>query len=188
MDVIAGMPVWALALLIFLLRIVDVSLGTLRTISVVQDRLSLSVLISFFEVLVWVTAVTQVVVRVDENPLLLLAYAAGFAAGNACGITLERHLGLGQCVVRMIATQEGEAMAARLRGMGHSLTTFAGQGRDGPRTLMFTACPRRELRHIIEAAASLDPHLFYTVDRFSQTGHITPLPDPTGWRGMFKKK
>lgn len=56
MDFISGMPVWVLALCIFLFRVADVSLGTFRTISVVQGRLSLSVLIGFFEILIWVTA------------------------------------------------------------------------------------------------------------------------------------
>ena len=188
MDMIASMPVWALAVCIFLLRITDVSLGTLRTILVVQGRLPISVLIGFFEVLIWLTAVSQVIVRLKDSPVLLLAYAAGFAVGNACGIILERHLGIGQCIVRMIATREGDAIAARLREMGHMLTSFAGQGLDGPRTLMFTACSRRELDSVIATAASLDPRLFYTVDRFSQAGQVAPLPHPTGWRAMFKKK
>lgn len=187
-DVVASMPVWALAVCIFLLRITDVSLGTVRTILVVQGRLPFSVLIGFFEVLIWLTAVSQVIVRLRESPVLLLAFAAGFAVGNACGILLERHLGIGQCVVRMIAAQEGDAIAARLRGMGHVLTSFVGQGLDGPRTLMFTACSRRELHSVIAAAASLDPQLFYTVDRFSQTGQVGPLPHPSGWRTTIKKK
>lgn len=188
MDVIASMPVWALAICIFLLRITDVSLGTVRTILVVQGRLPVSVLIGFFEVLIWLTAVSQVIVRLRESPILLLAFAAGFAAGNACGITLERRLGIGQCVVRMIATREADAIAARLRAMGHVLTSFVGQGLDGPRTLMFTSCSRRELDAVIATASALDPQLFYTVDRFSQAGHAVPLPHPTGWRTIFKRK
>ena len=188
MNVIDSMPVWALAVCIFLLRICDVSLGTLRTVSVVQGRLALSVSIGFFEILIWVTAVSQVILRIQESPVLLLAFAAGFAVGNACGITLERHLGIGRCVVRMIASQEAEAIAKQLRAMGHVLTTFIGAGRDGRRTLMFTTCSRRKLQRVIDIAAALDPHLFYTVERFSQTGHISPLPHPTGWRGVFKKK
>jgi uncharacterized protein YebE (UPF0316 family) len=139
----ANMPVWALAVCIFLLRISDVSLGTVRTLLVVQGRLTISVLIGFLEVLIWLTAVSQVIVRLRESPVLLLAYAAGVAVGNACGIVLERRLGIGQCVVRMIVAREGDAIAARLREMGHMLTSFVGQGLDGPRTLMFTACSRR---------------------------------------------
>lgn len=188
MPIVDALPVWALAIAIFSLRVLDVSLGTLRTVSVVQGRLPLSVVIGFVEILIWVVAVSQVIVRVHDSPVLVLAYAGGFAVGNACGITLERHLALGGCVVRMIASREAAAIASRLRGMGHILTTFLGEGQDGPRTLMFTTCSRREVPSVIAAAASLDPHLFYTVDRFSQSEQFSPLPHPTGWRAVLKKK
>ena len=143
MDLITNMPVWALAISIFFLRVVDVSLGTICTIFVVQGRLPSSMAIGFIEVLFWVTAVSQVIVRVQENPVLVLAFVAGFASGNACGIMLEQRLSIGRCVVRMIVTREAGAIAARLREMGHAITSFDGHGEDGPRTLMFTACSRR---------------------------------------------
>jgi uncharacterized protein YebE (UPF0316 family) len=188
MEVIDTLPIWMLAILIFGLRILDVSLGTLRTVAVVQGRLAISVMIGFVEVMVWAIAVSQVITRVQEDPILLLAFAAGFAAGNACGIALERAIGIGEVVVRMIVSNQPEAIAERIRSMGYGLTSFAGQGRDGPRTLMFTSCSRRSLDRVIREAASLDPTIFYTVDRFSHMGRVEPLPHPTGWRAIFKKK
>jgi uncharacterized protein YebE (UPF0316 family) len=188
MDFIGVLPVWVVAICVFAFRVVDVSLGTLRTLSVVQGRIVVSVVIGFFEILIWVTAISQVVTRITESPILALAFAAGFAAGNACGIVLERRLGIGLCVVRMIASEGAEDIAERLRTMGHVLTTFEGHGRDGPRTLMFTTCQRRKIPHLTAAIAAIDPRVFYTVDRFSQTGHAMSLPHPTGWRAVFKKK
>jgi len=67
----------------FGIRIVNVSIGTLRTITVVQGRLKLSVVLGFFEVLIWITALSQVLVGASTNPVLILAYAGGFAGGNA---------------------------------------------------------------------------------------------------------
>jgi len=188
MEVIDSLPIWALAVLIFCLRILDVSLGTLRTVAVVQGRLAISVMIGFVEIMIWSIAVSQVITRVQDSPVLLFAFAAGFAAGNACGIALERAIGIGEVVVRMIVSTQHEAIAERIRGMGFGLTSFAGQGRDGPRTLMFTTCTRRSLNRIISEAAALDPSVFYTVDRFSHTGRVDPLPHPTGWRAIFKMK
>jgi len=188
MELIDTLPIWVMALLIFFLRILDVSLGTLRTVAVVQGRLVISVLIGFVEVIVWAIAVSQVITRVQESPILLLAFAAGFAAGNACGIALERLIGIGEVVVRMIVSSQPEAIAERIRSMGLALTSFAGQGKDGPRTLMFTTCTRRSLGRVIKEAATLDPQIFYTVDRFSHSAHVNPLPHPTGWRAIFKRK
>jgi uncharacterized protein YebE (UPF0316 family) len=182
------MPVWVLALAIFLLRIVDVSLGTLRTITVVHGRVPVSVAIGFFEVLVWLIAVSQVIAQLDRSPFLAIAYAAGFACGNAVGIALERRLALGTVVVRMITGAQGERVAASLRQLGYDVTTFGGRGGEGERTLLFTSCRRRDLSRVVGAAGELDERLFFTVDRFSQATYLGPLPHPTGWRAVPKKK
>jgi uncharacterized protein YebE (UPF0316 family) len=188
MEAINTLPIWALALFVFGLRIVDVSLGTLRTLSVVQGHLMVSVLIGFFEILLWGIAVANVILRVQESPILLLAFAGGFAAGNAAGIALERSLGIGRVVLRMVVSRKPEEIAELMRSKGHVMTTFKGEGRDGPRTLMFTTCTRRTLSQLVKEVAALDPQMFYTVDRFSNPGHGVPLPHPTGWRAIFKKK
>ena len=102
------LPVWALALVIFTLRVVDVSLGTCRTIAVVQGRMKVSVLLGFIEVLVWVTTVTHVIQKAADNGWLLLAYAAGFAFGNAAGIALERRLAMGSVILRIVSHDAGD--------------------------------------------------------------------------------
>jgi len=181
-------PAWGLALLIFGLRIVDVSLGTLRTISVVEGRLRLSVALGFFEVLIWITAVSQVIGGIKNNPLLLVAYAAGFAAGNAMGITLERRLAMGTSVVRIISMELGPEVAERLRALGQLVTTFVGEGSRGPRTLIYATCPRREVHRLIDAARAVDPRLFYVVERVSESSSLGALPHGSGWRSPFKKK
>lgn len=181
-------PMWATALLIFTLRIVDVSLGTLRTISVVHGRRAISVFLGFIEVLIWVTAVSQVILGVREEPLLVVAYAAGFAVGNGAGIALEQWLALGSCVLRMITSGDGTEVAARLRTIGQTVTAFGGEGAEGRRTLLFTTCARRDLPRVLAAATAADPGLFYTVERFTTADYATPLPGPTGWRAVLKKK
>jgi len=70
-------------------RILDVSLGTLRTVSVVRGRVVLAAVLGFFEVTIWVVAVSKVITSFD-NPFNVLGYATGFALGNAVGILIER--------------------------------------------------------------------------------------------------
>jgi uncharacterized protein YebE (UPF0316 family) len=181
------LPVWALATLVFLLRVADVSLGTLRTIVVVHGRIRLSVLLGFFEVLVWITAVSQVILRLRESPVLVVAFASGFAAGNAVGIILERRLALGQCVVRMIS-REGHEVARVLSSYGQVRGVFRSEV-DGPSTrLVFATLPRARLREAVRGVKAVDPDVFYVVERFSQTNGDTPLPRTTGWRAALKMK
>ncbi len=187
MNWLDGLPTWGLAALIFSLRVVDVSMGTLRTLAVVQGRLQLSVVLGFFEVLVWVTAIAQVIPRLQTDPLVGLAYAAGFATGNAVGILLERRLAFGEVSVNIISPRAGEAVAQHLRRSGQRLTTFEGGGIEGPVTMIYTTTSRRGLRWLLDQARTIDPHIFYTVEPLREGGSSTarqPLPRATGWRGL----
>lgn len=187
MEFLSTLPVWALALLIFSLRVVDVSLGTVRTLTVVSGRIRLSVVLGFFEVLIWVVAISQVLAVAGRHPLLLLAYAGGFATGNAVGIWIERRLAMGRRVLRIISPNCGAEIAARLRHQGQAVTTFEGEGRDGPRTLLYLLAERKLVPSIVALAKELDPELFYVVEPVSESNYH-PLPRTTGWRSPMKMK
>lgn len=184
------LPVWALAALIFCLRVVDVSLGTCRTIAVVQGRMTTSVMLGFIEVLVWVTTVTHVIQKASDNAYLLLAYAAGFACGNAAGIALERRLAMGSVILRIVSHDSGEELAETLRA--HSPQVFAFEGADDEQavTLLYVAARRRRVRRLIDLACEVDPDLYYAVDplRDSNWTLTQGAPAPTGWRSLVKKK
>jgi uncharacterized protein YebE (UPF0316 family) len=135
--------------------------------------------------------VSQVIAGIRESVLLLVAYAGGFAAGNAVGIVIESRIGLGSVVARLISTSAGREIADTLRGKGYRLTTFLGEGRDGPVTLIYLTCPRRELPEVIDRARAVDPHLFWAVEtlREQSRGATTDAaPHSTGWRAVLKKK
>ena len=190
MNVLQNLPAWQLAILVFSIRIIDVSCGTLRTISVVQGRLVLSVVLGFFEVLIWIVALSQVIMGVSTNPLLMVAYAGGFAVGNATGIALERMLALGTVVVRMVSGRNGARIACELRRSGHRVTTFQGEGRDGQVTLVYVTCRRRQLRCVLDQARAIEPFIFFTVEPVQQhrRASMEVLPHATGWRAVIKQK
>lgn len=181
-------PFWALALVVFGLRVVDVTLGTIRTIAVVNGRIGLSVGLGFLELCIWLTAAAPVIVHVREHPLLILAFAGGFAAGNAVGILIERRMALGDRVVRIISLSQGEAIAAAVRDLGVPVTTFDGQGRDGPRMLLYVSCPRKRLRAVLDAARQLDPDLFYVVESVAETSGARQYGATGSWRSVGKSK
>jgi uncharacterized protein YebE (UPF0316 family) len=190
MNFLQNLPPWQLAILIFSIRVVDVSFGTLRTISVVQGRLLLSVVLGFFEVLIWILALSQVIMGVSKNPILMVAYAGGFAVGNASGIALERMLALGTVVVRMVSARCGAKIADNLRRGGQRVTTFQGEGRDGQVTLVYITCRRRQLRAVLDQARAIEPSIFYTVEPVQQHRRIPMevFPHTTGWRDVLKQK
>lgn len=189
MTIIDAFPVWVVAALIFLLRVVDVAIGTLRTIVMVQGRLRFAVFLGFFEVLVWVVAVAHVVQRVGESPWLAPFYAGGFSAGIAVGLVIERKLALGRFVVRMFSHSRAAEVVNAVSGKGNVLATFRGETPRGPVVLVFVSARGDRVRDVLEAARAVDPEMFYTVEVARQwSENAYPLPHPTGWRAVFKKK
>lgn len=190
MEWLSELPPWLLALLIFCVRMIDVSLGTLRTICVVQGRMTLSVALGFFEVLIWIAALSQVIIGVSDSPILMVAYAGGFAVGNAVGIGLERLLALGTVVVRIISPEGNHDVVDALRSKGFRATVFEGEGVEGPVDLIYVRCNRRKVTALLKVVKSLRPNVFYTVEPVQEHSErmAEALPHATGWRSVFKMK
>ncbi|HEX2991004.1 MAG TPA: DUF5698 domain-containing protein, partial [Anaerolineales bacterium] len=83
-----------LPLIIFLTRVLDVTLGTLRIIFISRGRKYLAPLLGFIEVLIWITVVSQIIGGAS-NFAAYFAYAAGFAVGNYVGMWIEERLAIG---------------------------------------------------------------------------------------------
>jgi uncharacterized protein YebE (UPF0316 family) len=162
-------------------------------VAIVKGRITEATLLGFFDVLIWILVVTQVITRIDESVFLALAFAGGFAAGNAVGILVERKLAMGSSVVRIISTTHGAEIASAIRDDGHSATVFEGEGADGAVSLVYAVAPRRRTRSMLQRARSIDPSLLYVSEPAHESFQgaalrLRPVPHATGWRSVFKKK
>ncbi|MDC7229079.1 MAG: DUF5698 domain-containing protein [Sphaerochaetaceae bacterium] len=151
-----------LALMIFLARVVDVSLGTLRHALVIRGKRALTFMIAFVESIIWVFAVSRVINDLSD-PLMAIAFAFGFAAGTFVGITLESILKIGDQVVKVF-TQKGSAVAQVLRDQGFRVTEFQGNGRDGTIYLLFVQVPRKSVKQVMKLTRSIDPTCYLVVE------------------------
>lgn len=149
-------------LLIFGLRIVDVSLMTIRVLMVVRGKRAMAALLSFFEVLIWVLA-AGAVIRNLASPWHAVGYAGGFAAGTAVGMWIESLLALGVCSVRAFSRETGGGLVAELRGKGFGVTEQIGSGREGPVDILHAVVRRRDVRHVLEVIDRHDPDAFVTI-------------------------
>ncbi len=150
------------ALLIVAARIADVSLGTLRTVAVINGRKGVAWALGFGEVLIWVLVVSQVITTVRDNWFNAVAYAFGFATGNFVGIMIEQYFAFGRQVIRVF-TRNGDAMARSMRERGLRVTEFEGKGRDGPVAMLFVETERKSAHDVVEAAREIDPDCYYTI-------------------------
>ncbi|MFG0284549.1 MAG: DUF2179 domain-containing protein [Phycisphaerales bacterium JB039] len=175
---------WSIPILIFLARICDVSIGTVRTILVLGGYRISSALLGAVEVCIWVLAVGGAI-RYLPNPWALLGYAGGFATGVLVGMTIEEKLALGYRMVRIITprkwkgdadesfvtedTPHPEGLAAALRGHGFRAMRIEGEGPDGgPVWIIFCAVARRRLNQLQEVVAEAAPGAYFTVERLER--------------------
>lgn len=163
----------------FLARVTDVSLGTLRIIFTSRGRRNIAPVLGFVEVFIWIVVVSQVVKNVHSLPAYL-GYAAGFAVGTYVGMKIEERLALGTLVIRIILSQGGEDLAQRLRSAGYGVTVVNGMGAEGGVKLLYTVIQRKNLDEITNVIKSINPNAFYSVEelRTVESG-IFPLPAKT---------
>jgi uncharacterized protein YebE (UPF0316 family) len=160
-----------LPLIIFLARLTDVTLGTVRIIFISRGKKYLAPLLGFLEVFIWITVVSQIV-RSAQTIVAYLAYAAGFAVGNYVGMMVEEKLAIGTLVVRVILPKDGVLLVDRLRKEGYGATYVDGQGASGPVMLIYTVVMRKELPRVVDLIQAVYPKAFFTVEelRTAQQG------------------
>jgi uncharacterized protein YebE (UPF0316 family) len=182
--------VFGIGALIFFARIVDVSLGTLRTISIVHGRTWMSFWLGFIEIVIWLTVISTVIHTIKDKPLLGLFYALGYATGNMVGIQIERMLALGCIILRVISRQNSQEMVKQVREANFAVTTFRGEGRSGPVLELYIVCRRKDLSKVLEIVKGIEPDAFYITEQIGSVSKIyRPIMQPlTGWRAILKKK
>jgi len=160
-----------LPLLIFLSRIADVPLGTVRLIFVSRGMKYVAPVVGFFEVLIWIIVIGQIMQHLS-NPLCYIAYAAGFAMGNFIGILIAEKLSLGLALIRIITPKEIDGFTECLRERRYGVTCLEGQGANGPVQVVFTIVQRREVDSVVELIKKLNPQAFFTIEEvdFAERG------------------
>ncbi len=151
------------ALFIFLCRVVDVSLGTVRMLLLFRGKRAQASVVGFFEVLVFINALGRVVNNLD-SPLKLLAYAAGFATGNYVGSRLDERLALGYQTVHVVLPREhADRLTCRLRDAGFGATVVSATGREGERSMVMVTLQRKSLPCALAMIEDEAPDAFVTI-------------------------
>jgi len=161
------------ALIILALRVIGVTLATVRVLIVMRGRKYLAGFMGFFEVLVYVLAIGQVVNNLS-NVWNLLGYCLGFAVGTLIGISIDDRLALGFATVRIVSRYNGHSLAEAVRAAGYGATVDWGQGKDGAVGMVYVMVRRREVDHVLAISDEIDPEAFVTVEepRSIRRGYI----------------
>lgn len=165
-------------LLICLARITDQSIGTLRIIFVSKGMKNLAPIFGFFEVIIWLMAIRQIMTNLN-NPVNYIAYGAGFGIGNYIGIRIEERLSLGYVLLRVITRKSAYELETYFRESGNRFTIVDAESDQGPVNIFFLPMRRSDVTETIENVRKYNPRAFYTLEDVRKISDTTLVfPDP----------
>ncbi|MCG0277143.1 MAG: DUF2179 domain-containing protein [Thermanaeromonas sp.] len=155
-------------LLIFLARVTDVTLATLRVLFVVRGRRFHAAGLGFIEVIIWVASLKFVMEHLSD-PVSVIFYALGFATGNIVGSYIEEKMALGQVAVQVITLCHPMELAQKLRDAGYGVTVTQGYGKEGTHPILYLNLPRRRLAELQELLNRWDAQAFVVIQDVKDT-------------------
>lgn len=153
----------ALPIMIFVARIFDQSVGTLRMIFVSKGLRSLVPIFAFFESLIWLIAIGQIW-KLGNTWLCYIAYAGGFAMGNWVGMKLDEKMLLGNVIIRIILKRDAQDLVDYLKEQNYGLTVLDAEGATGKVKVIFSIIKRKDAQNVISIINQFDPASFYTIE------------------------
>ena len=168
-----------LPLLIFMARICDVSINTIRIIYMLGGRRYTSTILGFFESLIWLLAISQIFKHLD-NWVCYVAYPAGFASGIFVGMLMEERIAYGKVIVRIITRKDVNQLIQFLNANGFRYTKVVAEGPDGHENLVFTVLQRERLDDLLAKLKEILPSAFYTIEKVKAAAESGALPEEKG--------
>jgi uncharacterized protein YebE (UPF0316 family) len=152
-----------LGLMIFVARVADVTLGTMRIVFISRGQKILAPVLGFFEILVWLFALRIVMANLTNVSYYVL-FAAGFAAGTYVGLYVEEKLALGMRIMRIVTKSDATELIEALRKDGHGVTILDAEGSEGPVHVLFSIVKRKNLSNLIRRVRDYNPRAFYSIE------------------------
>lgn len=177
MELFNTSSVWftygTLPLLIFLSRIMDVSLDTLRIVFISKGDKIIAPVLGFFEILIWLMAITRIMQNLD-NVSCYIAYAGGFAAGNFVGLKIEEKLAMGIQMFRIITQKDASLLIDYLSESGFGATTIEASGINGKVHVIYSVVKRSENKRMINIINKFNPNAFYSIEDIRKVNEKNP--------------
>lgn len=145
--------------LIIIVQLIYVPLLTLRTISMVKKHRIAAMCFGFTESLVYVFGLA-IVLKGESSVIEMVVYALGFALGLFVGINVEEKLAIGYTSIHVNINHENKELVDNLREMGHGVTVYDGQGKEGLRRRIDILTQRKREQELLQYIISQEPDAF----------------------------
>ncbi len=173
-----------LPFLIFLARIIDVSIGTIRIIMISKGEKFWAPFLGFFEIMVWLLAISRIFANLD-NWVCYFGYGLGFATGNYIGLIIEEKLAMGIVKIQIITRKEAGNLISNLREAGYGITHHNAKGATESVSIIYSIIKRTEIKKVENIVKSTNPKAFYSIEDVKSVSHgFFPILEPSKkpWR------
>lgn len=149
---------WYIILFVFVAKVIEVTLTTVRIIIVNRGFKLPGAIVSFIEVLIWVFVASQVVNDVSTAPLLGIVYALGYAVGVFVGTTIERRLAFGKVMLNVIIPLDNKDDVCKyIRDQKIGLTTIDAKGLNSDKLVLMFYTNRKNINDVKQGILYLEP-------------------------------
>ena len=157
-----------LCLEIFIARILDVSIGVIRTVELVKDNTIKAVILAFFEVFIWFLIAREALTSKELNLLVAIFYSLGYACGTLLGSYLSKRLIKGTVGVQVVSSKIN---ANRIKKEGYGITSL---NLDNNKKMLFIEVDKKRLKQLILLLNKIDNKSFITVSdtRYVSNGFV----------------
>jgi uncharacterized protein YebE (UPF0316 family) len=161
--------------LIFILRVVNNAIGTVRLVLLARQQRLLTAVLGFFEALVFAITIAGVVTDFS-NILNLLAYCGGFAVGSWVGMAIESRFLTSFMIVNIFSNERGHDIALALRANGYGVTELGGEGHQGKVTMLRSVVSQRDAPALLKVVRETNDDAFVAIEqaRSVQGGWLRP--------------
>ena len=160
-----------LSAFIFFARVLDVALGTIRIIFISKGFKWLVPVIGFFEVLIWIIAIGEIMDNLD-NWIYYVFYAGGFAMGNYVGMVIEERLAIGYEMVRVITKRNAYELIEKINDEKFGLTHVRAHGSKGKVAVLYVIVKRTNLSCLLDIIKAYNPKAFYTIEEIRYVNDV----------------
>lgn len=168
------MPLLLLCLKIFFARLVDVSLGTVRTIYTVRGKDFIAALIGIIEITVWFLVVKEAL-NTDNNSIwIVISYALGFSVGTYIGGKISKRFIKSNLEVQVVLSSKDDDIVKKIRDNGYGVTSIEVKGTNGTKYMLYIQIRDNSLESLKKLIRKLDSKAFIVINetKYVENGYF----------------
>ncbi len=168
------MSLFLLCLKIFCARLIDVSLGTFRTINTVKGKDLIASLIGIVEITVWFLVVKEALNTTNNSLWIVVSYALGFAVGTYIGGKISKVFIKSNLEVQVILSSKNDDIVNKIREKGYGVTAIEVYGNGNSKYMLYIQIKDKSLENLKNIVRKLDNRAFIVVNetKYVENGYF----------------